>query len=65
MPKTAKETTPARSDGRRAFLVYMDPEIIRNLKMAALDEDRNAYEIVEETVAQWLASRGRKRKTKS
>lgn len=47
-----------RSDGRRALLVYLDPDVIKRLKKAALDEDRNAYEITEEAVREWLQKHG-------
>lgn len=45
-----------RPDGRRPLLVYMRPTIIKQLKKVALDEDRNAYEIAEEAVRQWLST---------
>jgi hypothetical protein len=53
-----------RADGRRSLLVYLRKEVIKKLKIAALDEDRPAYEITEEAVSEWLAAReqGRKRK---
>lgn len=44
--KTAK--TPPRKDGRRPFMVYLDPGLIKAIKRAALEEDRPAYEFVEE-----------------
>ena len=59
--KTAGRT---RADGRKPLLVYLRPDVIKRLKMAALDEDRPAYELTEEAVYEWLAGRdqGRKRK---
>jgi hypothetical protein len=39
----------------------MDPEVIRQLKRAALDEDRPAYEVAEEAIREWLRTRKRKR----
>jgi hypothetical protein len=61
MPKAAKRTkTPARPDGRRALTTYMLPDTIKNLKMTALEEDRNAYEIVEEAVLEWLSRHKKK-----
>lgn len=54
--KTAPRTS-ARSDGRKQLLVYLDPDVIKQLKKAALDDDRNAYEITEEAVREWLAAR--------
>lgn len=52
-----KAKSRARPDGRRSMLVYLDPKVIKQLKKAALDEDRNAYEITEEAVRGWLAAR--------
>lgn len=63
MPKASKEAKPRpREDGRRQLLVYMAPEAIRDLKKAALEENRNAYEIVEEIVREWLTARKRKKR---
>jgi hypothetical protein len=51
-----KATNRKRSDGRKSLLVYLDPDVIKHLKKAALDQDRTAYEITEEAVREWLAS---------
>jgi hypothetical protein len=52
-----------RPDGRRALLVYLRQELIKRLKIAALDENRPAYELTEEAIAEWLVRRrGRKRR---
>jgi hypothetical protein len=45
-------------------LVYLRPDIIKELKKAALDEDKTAYEITEEAVSAWLAARKVSRKVK-
>ena len=37
---------------KRQFLTTMDPDIIRSIKLAALDEDRTASEIMEEAAKQ-------------
>jgi hypothetical protein len=55
-PKS-KAATRIRADGRRSLLVYLHPDVIKELKKAALDEDRNAYEIAEEALRQWLSAR--------
>jgi hypothetical protein len=41
-------------------LIYLDPKVIRRLKLASLnDKDgRPAYELAEEAIDQWLKSRG-------
>ena len=51
-----------RADGRRPLLVYLHPDVIKRLKVAALDEDRPAYELTEEAVSEWLAARNKKSK---
>jgi hypothetical protein len=59
----SKTLTRSRADGRRPLLVYLNPNVIKQLKKAALDEDRYAYEISEEAVRKWLAAhKGRKRR---
>jgi hypothetical protein len=57
---TDSKDSRIRIDGRRTLLVYMDAGLIKELKKAALDDDANAYEIVEEATRQWLARRGKK-----
>jgi hypothetical protein len=44
--------------------VYLPPDLIKRLKVAALDEDRPAYELTEEAVSEWLAGRNKGRKGK-
>ncbi|WP_244542428.1 hypothetical protein [Devosia psychrophila] len=39
---------PPRKDGRRPFMIYLDPGLIKDIKRAALEADRTACEIVEE-----------------
>jgi hypothetical protein len=65
MTKSPKITLGrVRADGRKSLLVYLHQEVIKKLKIAALDEDRPAYEIAEEAISEWLAARaqGRRRK---
>jgi len=61
---TDPKVSRSRSDGRKSLLVYMDAGLIKELKKAALDDDRNAYEIVEETIREWLARRSKKARAK-
>jgi len=42
------------------LLVYLNPDLIKDLKRAALDDDRTAYEIVEEAAKDWLSRRSKK-----
>ena len=58
----AKQDSRPRTDGRRSLLVYMETELIKDLKRAALDDDTNVYEIVEEAARDWLARRDKKRR---
>ncbi len=53
-----------RPDGRKSLLVYLRPEIIKELKKAALDADKTAYEITEEAILAWLASHQRATRSK-
>jgi hypothetical protein len=46
-----------RKDGRHQLLVYVEPDLIKKLKKAAIDDDRNVYEIVEDLARNWLAAR--------
>ena len=39
---------PERADGRKKFVVYLEPKLIQAIKIRALNEDRHAYELVEE-----------------
>jgi hypothetical protein len=49
---------------RVQFLTTMSADVIRSVKQAALDDNRNAWEIMEEAAQQWLERRksGRGRK---
>jgi hypothetical protein len=47
----------ARPDKRKSLLVYLDPEVIKKLKIEALNQNRPAYELVEEAVSLWLRTR--------
>jgi hypothetical protein len=60
LPGSEKQPSVARSrdDGRKQLLVYLPPDLIKDLKKAALDEDRNVYDLVEEASREWLARRG-------
>lgn len=57
----AADTRSSREDGRKQFLTYMRADLIKEIKKAALDEERNAYELVEDAVEEYL-KRGRKKK---
>ncbi len=59
----SNQTPRFRTDGRKFLLVYLDAELIKELKKVALDDDRNAYEIVEEAAREWLVRRDKKRRS--
>lgn len=54
----------SRTDGRKPLLVYLHPNLVKRLKVAALDENRPSYELTEEAVREWLTSRDKARKRK-
>jgi hypothetical protein len=54
-------TQKDRTDGRMKMLIALKTDLIKDLKKQALDENRNAYEVVEDAVASYLAEK-RKRK---
>jgi len=64
MIRGAKSEPKVRSDGCKTLLVYMLPKVVLGLKRAALDENQNAYEIVEDAVSEWLAARSKPKKPK-
>jgi hypothetical protein len=49
---------------RRQFLTIMSADVIKAVKQAALDDDRNAWEIMEEAALQWLERRRGQPKTR-
>lgn len=54
-----ERTSKRRStrDGREPLVVYMRPESIKALKIAALEHDTTASAIVADAVASWLGTR--------
>ena len=55
-----KSVETGRKDGRKPLLVYMDAALIKRLKKTALDDECNAYEIVETATRQWLEGHGKR-----
>ncbi|MGU3542273.1 ribbon-helix-helix domain-containing protein [Methylobacterium sp. A52T] len=51
------EASRVRADGRRQLLVYLPPELIKDLKKLAVDDETTASAIVEEAVRQWIEKR--------
>lgn len=56
-PKEGTTVSRVRDDGRRQLLLYLDPEVIKELKRAALDEDKPAYVLAELAIREWLKRR--------
>jgi hypothetical protein len=46
---------------RRQFLTMMSPDVIKAIKQAALEEDRAAWDVMEQAAKQWLEGRKDKR----
>ena len=51
-----KSQTSARKDGRKPLLVYLRPQLIKQLKKRAVDQDTTAYDLTEQALRKWLAS---------
>lgn len=56
MAKAAKKdaTESTRTDGRKAMLVYLDPELIQLIKDKAAANDQKAWQLVENAVGRAL-----------
>ena len=52
--KTNKLKEPTRTDGRKAMLIYMHPELIQLIKDTARKNDQKAWQLVENAVARTL-----------
>jgi hypothetical protein len=46
---------------RRQFLTMMSPSVIKAIKQAGLEDDRPAWDVMEEAAKQWLERRKGKR----
>lgn len=47
---------------KRQFLTTMDPQVIKAIKTAAIEDDTTASELMEEAAVQWLERRKSKAK---
>lgn len=59
-PKPTQGRTPARQ-GKRAAMVWLEPELVRQLNQIALDEDQTVQALMEEAVGMLFTSRGKPR----
>lgn len=55
---TGRARAPA---GKKQTLVIMDAEVVRQIKVAAAEDERRMSHIVEEAVKDWLAKRKSKK----
>lgn len=44
--------------GRRQFLVYVDPALVKDVKRLALERDESASAVVEEAIREYLQRKG-------
>jgi hypothetical protein len=58
-PKKKASKARKRPDKRSQLLIYMNPDLVRQLKLAALAKGRPAYELAEEAIEEWLKSHQR------
>lgn len=59
--KSPEPTESKRTDGRKALLVYIQPDLIQAAKDAASDNEENVFQFVERAVAKalgWKKPRG-------
>jgi post-segregation antitoxin (ccd killing protein) len=57
MTSTSKAPTGAsrkRADGRKQLLVYLEPEVIKELKKTAVDMETTASALTEQALQAWL-----------
>jgi antitoxin-like ribbon-helix-helix protein len=62
-PTGRASTKRATSDGRQPLVVYLRPESIRALKIAAVENDTTASAIVAEAVSSWLSARDKRKRS--
>jgi hypothetical protein len=65
MPAKDKNPTvkgrPRAPAGKKQMLVIMDAELVRQVKIAAAEDERKVSHVVEDAVRDWLAKRSSKR----
>lgn len=53
-----KERSRTTLAGRRQFLVYVDPALVKEVKRLALERDESASAVVEEALREYLDRKG-------
>lgn len=61
--KAPKRLLKSPLGDRRQFLTMMSPDIIKSIKQAAMEDDRAAWDVMEEAARQWLERRKSGRKS--
>jgi Ribbon-helix-helix protein, copG family len=61
---TRKGRKPAEGD-KRQILLTIDPEVIKRIKLAAIEDDSSASAAMEEAAREWLERRASKAKKAS
>ena len=61
-PKKRRVKTRARApEGKRQVLIIMDQEVIKSVKVAAVEDDIKMSHAVEKAVRDWLSKRKREK----
>ena len=61
-PKKRRAETRARApEGKRQVLIIMDQDVIKSIKVAAVEDDIKMSHAVEKAVRDWLSKRKRER----
>jgi hypothetical protein len=55
-----KGRKPAPGAGKRYFLATMGAELIKNLKLVAIEDETSASEVLEKAAQEWLERRASK-----
>ena len=65
-PNTRRPKARSRApEGKRQVLIIMDREVIKSVKVAAVEDDIKMSHAVEEAVRDWLTKRKRERAVRS
>jgi hypothetical protein len=59
------KSRPRAPAGKRQVLIIMDQEVVKSVKVAAVEDDIKMSHAVEEAVREWLMKRKRERATSS
>lgn len=59
------KSRPRAPTGKRQVLIIMDQDVIKSIKVAAVEDDMKMSHAVEEAVRDWLSKRKRERSARS